>query len=89
MWQVSHEKLSALCRSVVDTHGAQGAYVAVDGAFDLVPAPAVTVVDTTGAGDAFAGAIAARLARGDSVRHATEHAVATASRIVQLARSDR
>ncbi|MFM2720234.1 ribokinase [Microbacterium mcarthurae (nom. nud.)] len=82
-------ELSALCRSVVDTHGAQGAYVAVDGAFDLVPAPAVTVVDTTGAGDAFAGAIAARLARGDSVRHATEHAVATASRIVQLARSDR
>ncbi len=43
----------------VVTLGARGArYVGVDGEFD-VPAPAVAAVDTTGAGDVFAGVLAA------------------------------
>jgi ribokinase len=43
----------------VVTQGARGArYVGADGEFQ-VPAPAVTAVDTTGAGDVFAGVLAA------------------------------
>ena len=44
-----------------------------------VAAPAVTVVDTTGAGDAFAGALAARIAAGDGLGAATRFAVRIAS----------
>ena len=50
---------------VVTTLGARGArYAGPDGAV-AVPAPAVRVIDTTGAGDAFTGAFAAAWARGD------------------------
>jgi ribokinase len=44
-----------------------------------VPAPAVKVVDTTGAGDAFVGALAARLAAGHDLGAATRFAVRVAS----------
>ncbi|WP_159617184.1 ribokinase [Arthrobacter zhaoguopingii] len=53
--------------SVVVTLGAEGALVAADGSIRAVPAPKVAAVDTTGAGDAFVGALAARLAAGDSL----------------------
>jgi len=55
-------------RSVVITLGAAGAYVA-EGSGDgtLVPSPNVPVIDTTGAGDAFTGALAWRLSVGDSL----------------------
>jgi ribokinase len=50
-------------RHLVITLGARGArYVGVDGEF-AVPAPAVKAVDTTGAGDVFAGALAAHWPR--------------------------
>lgn len=58
-------------RSVVVTLGAAGAWVAErDGRPQHVPALACTAVDTTGAGDGFVGAMAARLAAGDSLADA-------------------
>ncbi|MGV9310069.1 ribokinase [Nonomuraea sp. NPDC003727] len=64
-------------RSVVVTLGAAGAVVAEKegAAVTAVPSPRVEAVDTTGAGDAFTGALAWRLARGDSLTEAAAFAV--------------
>lgn len=61
-------------RSVVMTLGAEGALVADAETVAHVPAPKVEVVDTTGAGDAFVGALAARLALGDPLPDAAAYA---------------
>lgn len=72
--------LLARCRSVVLTLGAQGAVWASPTGAGHVPAPAVAdVVDTTGAGDAFAGALAVRLASGRSLEDAVELGVRAGS----------
>lgn len=63
--------------SVVLTLGAAGALLADDGGVRRVPSPRVTVVDSTGAGDAFVGALAVRLAAGASL----DEAVALATRV--------
>lgn len=60
--------------SVVVTLGAEGAVVAEAGSVTAVPSPRVAAVDTTGAGDAFTGALAARLAEGASVTAAAAYA---------------
>ncbi|TDC75577.1 PfkB family carbohydrate kinase [Streptomyces hainanensis] len=44
-----------------------------------LPAPPVVARDTTGCGDAFIGALAARLADGQTLRQAARHAVAVAA----------
>ncbi|MBZ4321406.1 ribokinase [Streptomyces huiliensis] len=64
-------------RSVVVTLGADGALALDADAADPVPVPGVAVrpVDTTGAGDAFTGALAARLAGGASLADAVRFAV--------------
>ncbi|MCX7543266.1 ribokinase [Corynebacterium sp. P5848] len=61
--------------SVILTLGAEGALVATPEGCERIPSPSVTPVDTTGAGDAFAGACVARLAAGDDLVTATRHAV--------------
>jgi ribokinase len=63
-------------RKVVITVGGDGMIgLDIDGAF-VVTAPAVNVVDTTGAGDTFCGALAAALVNGASFRDACRYAVA-------------
>ena len=64
---------------VVVTLGAAGALVLADGAATRVPAPAVEVVDTTGAGDALCGTLAAGLAAGLGLDDAVRDAVQAAS----------
>lgn len=66
-------------RSVVVTLGARGAIVAEPSGQIEVPAEKVRAVDTTGAGDAFAGALAARLASGASLADAARYAVRVAA----------
>ncbi len=70
---------SALHGSVVVTLGAEGALVWSAGRLSSVAAPTVTVVDTTGAGDTFVGALADALARGQPLLDAARWAVHAAS----------
>jgi ribokinase len=70
---------------VIVTHGAQGAVVHDGGEEIRLPAPQVDVVDTTGAGDAFNGVLAAGLAAGLGLRAAAERAVEAASASVRVA----
>jgi ribokinase len=69
------ELLSLGPRSAVITVGEAGAVFAQDRAVQHLAAPKVDVVDTTGAGDAFVGALATQLARGDSLEDAVAYAV--------------
>jgi ribokinase len=62
-------------RAVVVTLGAGGALVVQEGAATHVPAMEVDAVDATGAGDAFCGALADGLARGQTLVEATRWAV--------------
>jgi len=64
---------------VVVTLGRSGAVVIADGEITPIAAPLVQAVDTVGAGDAFAGALAAELANGTSLLEAANFAVHAAS----------
>lgn len=83
-------QLAARARSAVVTAGPDGAYLAYD---DVVMhtrgAPVARVVDTTGAGDAFAGTLAGHLANGRSLADSARLANAEAARVVQLERTNR
>ena len=82
------EAASATLRSrgagkVVLTLGPQGALVHdAPGPAQHMPAPAVSAVDTTGAGDVLAGVVAAAIDRGSPLRAVVRWAVAAASRKV-------
>ena len=66
--------------TVVLTLGGSGARVLARGEDSVdVAAPRVEVVDTTGAGDTFVGALAEALARGESTQDAVQRAVAAGS----------
>ena len=67
---------------VVMTIGAGGAAVVERGEIYVIGAPVVDVVDTTGAGDTFAGVLAAMLVRGLDLRSAVEEAVLAAAKSV-------
>jgi ribokinase len=69
-------ELGRLTRSAVITLGGAGAVYATGDVVRHVPAPAVAVVDSTGAGDAFTGALAASLCRGDELPDAVRLGVA-------------
>jgi ribokinase len=75
------DRLRSRCAgSIVITLGADGALIDDGTSRQRVPAPtAAAVVDTTGAGDAFTGALATALGRGTGLRAAAEVAVAAAS----------
>jgi ribokinase len=69
------ELLSLGPRSAVVTVGEAGAVFAEGESSRHIPAPKVDVVDTTGAGDAFVGALAVKLARDTSLEEAVAYAV--------------
>ncbi len=56
--------------TVIITMGEQGAFVHNDQISELIPSFEVKAIDTTAAGDAFCGALAAALARGEELRAA-------------------
>ena len=67
---------SVTSRDVVVTLGDRGALVvASSGALSVIEPPTVSVVDTTGAGDCFCGALCVALARGDALGEAARYAV--------------
>lgn len=66
-------------RSAVVTLGSRGALVIERDGTTEVSSPEVTAVDTTGAGDAFVGALITRLAAGDDLVAAAERAVRVAA----------
>lgn len=61
------------------TLGKRGVVALVDGEALTIPGRSVTAVDTTGAGDCFVGALAARLAQGSAIRDALAYANAAAA----------
>lgn len=65
------------------TLGRRGVIALIDGAVHSEPARAVKAIDTTGAGDCFVGAIAARLADGHALQDALGYATLAASLCVQ------
>ncbi|MHA6513156.1 ribokinase [Tessaracoccus sp. Z1128] len=75
--------LLAGARSVVITLGVDGSLITDGGPVVHVPAYRVDAVDTTGAGDAFVGAVAAELARGVALEDAVRFATAVSAVSVQ------
>jgi len=66
-------------RAVVATLGGRGAVVVTAGGATAIPAVKAKVVDTTGAGDCFVGALAARMAKGATTVEAARYASAAAA----------
>ncbi|GAA1846416.1 PfkB family carbohydrate kinase [Agromyces salentinus] len=82
---VADLRRSSRARSVVVTLGGDGCVVSdADGERHVAAVKAERVLDTTGAGDAFVGALAAGLARGATLDDAVHTASAAASAVVAL-----
>lgn len=69
--------------NVLITLGSRGVYINVGGRSEIVPAYRVNAVDTTGAGDAFNGALLTALSEGKSLPDAARFANAAAALSVQ------
>jgi len=83
-WPAAAEELRAALaphgiRRIVVTRGAEGAIVVDRGEPTRVPATKVSAVDTTGAGDAFTGALAVGLATGAALADAAAEASVVAA----------
>jgi sugar/nucleoside kinase (ribokinase family) len=72
-------KMAERCRVLVVTDGAHGARIYTQGTMRLVPAPSITVVDVTGAGDVFAAAFFIRFKEMGDAREAARLANEVAS----------
>jgi ribokinase len=70
--------------SVVVTLGAVGAALVTSHGVEVIPAPTVRAVDTTGAGDAFCGGLAAALAVSLTLPAAVGFGVKVAAAAVQV-----
>jgi ribokinase len=66
-------------KNVLITMGEKGALLYTGRTEQIIPAPEVQPVDTTGAGDCFNGALAVALARGENLSDAVRFAVKAAS----------
>ena len=77
--RVAQKLLSRGVPAVALTLGKRGVLLATPGQSKLIPAYKVTPVDTTGAGDAFNGALAFRWAQGASLEEAVSYANAVAA----------
>ena len=75
-WQAGREIAGPTLRLVVVTHGERGAEAFGATERESVPAPRVTVVDSTAAGDVFVAGLVHALAEGRPTRAALETAVA-------------
>jgi ribokinase len=78
--QAARALLERGVRTAIITLGPRGAFVLSESFTGLVPAPEVTAVDTTAAGDTFNGALAVGLANGQAI----EDAVAFANRAAAI-----
>jgi len=83
------EALLETARSVVVTAGPRGATFATGAERGHVPATPLQAVDTTGAGDEFAGTLLAALASGEPFAQAVGRANAAAAALVVTPRSER
>lgn len=71
-----NEMLNDGVKTIVLTQGAEGALIVTKDGTQAMPAKKVSVVDTTGAGDAFSAALSVILAEGGSLNQAVSYAIA-------------
>ncbi|MET3176412.1 UNVERIFIED_ORG: ribokinase [Arthrobacter sp. UYCu721] len=84
-WETAiSQAVGSRVKSIVVTLGSEGAVAADDQGVHRVAAQSVTAIDTTGAGDAFVGALAASLANGATLPVATQYGVRAGSHSVQF-----
>lgn len=81
--EISRQLLALGIPSVIITLGAHGASVADSQGVHHVPGIPAQVVDTTGAGDAFVGALAARIAAGETLSQAAHWAVRVGAKVTE------
>jgi ribokinase len=77
--QAAHKLHQLGIPNIVITLGHRGAYLHTDSIAKLIPAPPVTAVDTTAAGDCFNGALAVALSEGFEMDKAVSFACKAAS----------
>ena len=84
--RIATELSARYCTSCVITLGAAGSVLAESGreAIRVPAAPVQKVLDTTGAGDAFVGTLAASISLGQELVEAMLHAATAAARVVEM-----
>jgi len=70
--EAAHNLLSKGIKTVILTLGSRGSFFLTEKMDKLIPAYSVNVIDTTAAGDAYCGALAASLAKGTHIEEAVK-----------------